>query len=173
MKKNVLIYGLVLGLIVSINMILLVNLFYSNPDFEGNEIVGYAAMIIIFSLVFFGVRNYRNKELGGVISFGKAFKAGALIALIGATMYVTTWLIYYYNFVPDFFEKYSAHVLRQTAAEGATAEVMAEKTKEMQSFAKMYENPFYVILFTYSEVLPVGLILALFSSLVLKRKVAK
>jgi len=173
MKKNVLIYGLVLGLIVSINMILLVNLFYSNPDFEGNEIVGYAAMIIIFSLVFFGVRNYRNKELGGVISFGKAFKAGALIALIGATMYVTTWLIYYYNFVPDFFEKYSAHVLRQAAAEGATAEVMAEKTKEMQSFAKMYENPFYVILFTYSEVLPVGLILALFSSLVLKRKVAK
>jgi hypothetical protein len=34
----------------------------------------------------------------------------------------------------------------------------------------MYENPLFVVLITYSEVLPVGLVVAFISSLILKRK---
>src|SRR5690606_11740459 len=98
MKKNVLIFGLVIGTILCANMIVMVNMMYSNPDFKGNDIVGYAAMVVLFSLIFFGVRNYRNKHLNGFISFGKAFKTGFLIALIGSTMYVVVWLFYYYLF---------------------------------------------------------------------------
>jgi len=168
MKRNILIFGLTLGTILSINMVYMVNLCYTNPDFKSNAVVGYAAMVVIFSLVFFGVRNHRDKELNGFISFGAAWKTGALIAFAGATMYVVVWLFYYYLFVPDYLDKYSAHVLREAALSGA-AELTA-KTKEMMHFKEMYKSPIFVVLITYAEVLPVGLIVALVSALILKKK---
>lgn len=166
MKKNVLIFGLVSGLIMSANMVIMIKLLYENPDFESNDLLGYAVMVVVFSLVFFGVRNYRNKELGSVISFGKAFKTGFLIALIASTIYVVTWLFYYYLFVPDFMDKYTTHVLQQCTSEAE----LAAKTAEMENFKEMYENPLFVVLITYSEALPVGLIVTLISALILKRK---
>lgn len=165
MKKNILIFGLILGIILCVNMVYMVNLCYTNPDFKSNEILGYAAMVVVFSFIFFGVRNYRNKQLGGLISFGKAFKTGFLIALAGSTMYVVVWLFYYYLFVPDFLDAYIPHVLKETPATD-----LAAKTKEMEDFKEMYKNPLFVILITYSEVFPVGLAVALVSALILKRK---
>lgn len=173
MRKNILIYGLIIGVIMTGNMIFMVNLFYSSPDFEGNAFLGYAAMIVVFSLIFFGVRNYRNKQNNGVITFGKAFKMGALIALIAATMYVIVWLFYYYLFVPDFIDVYIPHVLKEASRSGATAAEIAAKTTEMEEFREMYKSPFFVIIATYLEVLPLGLLIALISALILKRKTAK
>ena len=168
MKRNVLIFGVVLGSILCANMIYMVNLCYNDPNFKSNDLVGYAAMVVIFSLIFFGVRNYRNKQLGGTITFGEAFKTGAFIALTGATMYVVVWLFYYYLFVPDYLDKYIPLVLKETAQNSASE--LAAKTKEMENFKTMYKNPLFVILITYSEVLPVGLAVALISSLILKKK---
>ena len=74
-------------------------------------------------------------------------------------------LFYYYLFVPDFLDKYIPHVLKGVAASDLPA-----KTKEMENFKNMYKSPFFVILITYSEVLPVGLIVAFISALILKKK---
>ena len=82
MKKNILVFGLILGAILCTNTIIMMHRLVSNPNFEGNDVLGYAAMVVVFSLVYFGVRNYRNKQLDGIISFGKAFKIGALIVLV-------------------------------------------------------------------------------------------
>jgi hypothetical protein len=170
MKRNVLIFGLILGTILSINMGYMVNMVCNNPEMERNDVVGYAAMVVVFSLTFFGTRNYRNKQLGGVISLGRAFQTGALIALVGATLYVVTWLFYYYLFVPNFIDQYTAHVLREATREGATAAELAAKTEEMKQFKEMYKSPLFVVLITYIEVLPVGLVVAFVSALVLKRR---
>ncbi len=171
MKRNVLIFGLVLGSILAGHALYMVNIVYHNPSFEGNDVVGYAAMVIVFSLTFFGIWNYRNKDLGGVITLGKAFKTGALIALLGSTIYVVTWLFYYYLVVPDFVDKYAEHVVLMAEKHGAGATEIATKKQEMDDFKEMYKNPIFVVLISYMEVLPVGLIVAFVSSLVLKRKV--
>lgn len=165
MKKTVLIFGLIIGTILCVNMIIMVNMMYTHPDFKGNDLVGYAAMVVLFSLIFFGVRNYRNKTLDGSITFGKAFKTGALIALIGATIYVVVWLLYYYLFVPDFMEVYTNYVL-----ENCDKADLPAKREEMANFKTLYKNPFFVILITYSEVLPIGLVVALISAFILKNK---
>ncbi|UII34624.1 DUF4199 domain-containing protein [Fulvivirga ulvae] len=170
MKRNVLIFGLVLGAILAGNMVYMVNLAYNNPEFMSNELMGYAAMIIVFSLTFFGVKNYRDKQLNGVISFGKAFKMSALIALVGSTIYVVVWLFYYYIFVPDFIDKYITHVLHQAVADGATSADLEAKSAEMNQFKEMYKSPLFVVLISYTEVLPVGLVIAFISSLILKKK---
>jgi len=165
LKKIVLIFSLILGAILCVNMFIMVNMFYGNQDFKTNDVVGYAALVVVFSLIFFAVRNYRNKHLNGFISFGKAFKTGILVAFLASTLYVVVWLFYYYLFVPDFLDKYIAYVLKR-----APEAQLAAKTKEMESFREMYKSPFFVIIITYSEIFPIGLIVSLVSALILKRK---
>jgi Protein of unknown function (DUF4199) len=168
MKKTALIYGFIAGTILCINMIVLVGMMCSDPNFEGNAVVGYTIMVVTFSLIFFGVRNYRNKELDGVISFGKAFKVGFSIMLIAATFYVVTWVIGYYFFVPDFMDRYAEHMIADAARNGQDVAAMK---REMQGYQEMYKNPVFVVLMTYAEVVPVGLLVTLVSALILKRKV--
>ncbi len=164
MKKNVLTFGLILGLALTLNLFYTVNQCYNHPDFKGNDAIGYAAMIAVFSLIYVGIRNFRNKNSNGAITFGKAFKMGFLMVFLASSIYVLIWLFYYYLFVPDFLDKYIPHALKDVPQSE-----LATKTKEMASFKEMYKNPLFVVLTTYLEVLPVGLIIALISSILLKR----
>ena len=177
MQKNVIIYGLIAGTIVSTIMLLSINLIghdeASNIDLSTSMLIGYASMVIAFSLVFVGIRNYRNKYNGGVISFGMAFKVGILIVLVASTMYVVAWLINYFFFTPDFIERYSAQVIAELKAGGASQAEIDKEAKSMESFAKMYKNPFFNAMITYVEILPVGLVVTVISSLILKRRTPK
>lgn len=173
MKKNVFVFGSIAGLIVSVLMLWSIAACYQNADFEGSMLLGYASMLLAFSFVFVGVKNYRDKYNDGVISFGKAFKVGLFITLIASTCYVVAWLIAYYLFIPDFMDKYTAHVLKMAEKGGATAAQMQQQVKDMEGYKEMYRNPVWVILLTYTEILPVGLIVTLISAGILKRKVAK
>ena len=176
MKKNIIIYGLIAGIIVSILMLFSVNSIShreGNFDYNISLLIGYASMLLAFSLVFVGIRNYRDKYNDGAISFGKAFKIGIMIVLIASTMYVIAWLIDYFYFVPDYMEKYSAHMLDELKASGASQMEIDRQTKEMANLDVMLKNPFYNAMMTYMEILPVGLIVTLISSLILKRRSAK
>lgn len=176
MKRNILIYGLTSGLLVSIFMLISMNYIShckGNVDYDTSMLIGYASMLVAFSLVFVGIRNYRDKYNGGLISFGKAFKTGILIVLVGSTIYVAAWLIDYFFFIPDFMDKYSAHMLDELKTGGASQAEIDEKTLEMADFIQNYKNPFFAAMMTYAEILPAGVIVTLISSLILKRKTIK
>jgi hypothetical protein len=173
MKKNILIYGLTAGAVVSILMLSITNYIShceGSVDYDTSMFVGYAAMLMSFSLVFVGIRNYRNKYNLGLISFGKAFKIGILIVLIASTIYVISWLIAYFFFMPDFMDNFAINELNKLKAEGASQLEIEKKAKEMAEFATMYKNPFFNAMMTYVEILPVGIVVTLISSLILKRK---
>jgi len=170
MKRNVTIYGLILGTLLAGSTVFMMNKICSEPNFKSNDILGYAGMILIFSLIFFGIRNYRNNELDGVISLWEAFKIGALIAFIGSTIYVVIGLLYFYFFAPDFLDKYIEHVLYMASQNNATEAELAAKTTEMLEFKEMYKNPLFVIFISYMEVFPIGLIVSFISSLILRKK---
>jgi ethanolamine transporter EutH len=171
MKKIVIVCGLIAGGIVSAMMLITMAIYKSSGDFDNGMIYGYASMLLAFSLIFVGIKNYRDNYNNGIISFGKAFKIGILITLIASSIYVIVWLIDYYFFIPDFGEKYAAHMLEKLKVSGASEIEIAKQTKEMASFSTMYKNPFFNALMTYAEIIPVGLIITLISSLILKRKV--
>jgi len=173
MKKIVLVCGVISGLIVASLMIVSTALCCSNGNFDMGMVLGYASMILAFSLIFVGIKNYRDKYNNGIISFGKAFRIGLYITLIASTFYVVTWLIVYFFFMPDFAEKYGAHMIDKLKAGGASQLEINKQTKEMADFAVMYKNPFYNAMITYTEVLPVGLVVTLIGSLILKRKLKR
>ena len=165
MKKNILTYGLICGLIISVLMAVNLTICSKSGDFDNSILVGYASMIIAFSLLFVGIKNYRDKYNGGVISFSKAFKVGFFITLIASTIYVLVWLLEEHFFFPDFMEKYTAYEINKLQASGISATQLANKTKELEQAKEMYNNPVIKILMTYAEILPVGLVVTLISSL--------
>jgi len=170
MKKNVLIFGSIAGLILLIVLSTSIMACYKSGNFNGNMWLGYSSMLVAFSFIFIGIKNVRDKYDNGHITFGKAFTVGLLISLIASTFYVVTWLIEYYVFVPDFMDKYIAYVLNEAQKNGATAAELKAKKDEMATYIEMYKTPFGVIVLTYIEVLPIGLIISLIAAAILKRK---
>jgi hypothetical protein len=171
MKKTVLICGLIAGFISSSLFIGLMILGKTgDAHFKNGMIYGYTLMILAFSFIFVGTKITRDRDNGGVISFGKAFRVGLYITLIASTFYVIVWLIDYHFFVPDFMEKYSAGIIDQLKASGASAAEIAKETTKMATLTEMYKNPLFIMLMTYIEILPVGLLVSVISALLLKKK---
>jgi hypothetical protein len=171
MQKIVLRYGLASGAILAV--LTSVNLILSRRETLGlghSEILGYSVMVLSFLLVFFGIRSYRETVAGGTIGFGKAFQVGILISLITCAIYVIGWEIAYFNFIPDFLDQYSAHVIAKMRSTGASEAAIREKTTQMAELAKHYKNPLFNSAVTFLEVFPVGLVMTLISAAILRRK---
>jgi ethanolamine transporter EutH len=169
MKRIVTICGLIAGVIVSIFMVSSIAVCYNKESFEGNMLLGYASMLLAFSLVFVGIKNYRDKHNGGFVTFGKAFTIGLYISLIASTVYMIVWLFDYYFFIPDFMEKFTASTIKKLQEDGVSGPELESQIAEMGTYKELYKNPMGVILLTYMEILPVGLVVSLISALILKR----
>lgn len=170
MKKTVWVFGSIAGLIFIIWMATIYTACYNSSSMEANMWMGYGCMVVAFSFIFVGIKNFRDKYNNGAITFGKAFRVGLYIALIGSSAYVLAWLVDFYVFMPDFMDKYVAHELLRLRNHGATMAQIAEKKAQMQTYASMYKSPLGVIALTYLEVLPVGLVINLIAALILMRK---
>jgi hypothetical protein len=168
MKKIVWTFGLISGAIMAVFMAVTVPFI----DDHGSKglIVGYTGMVAAFLLVYFGVRSYRENVLGGTISFGRAFSAGILIVAISSICYVATWEVIYYKFMPDFYAKYGQSMVERARASGKSEAEVAQVRAEMDTMVKRVENPLFVTVMTFIEPFPVGLVIALVSAGVLRRK---
>ena len=167
MKKTILTFGLISGALISLMMTLTVPF----QDKLGHSyVIGYATIVLSLLLSFFGIRSYRDNVGKGQITFGKAFAVGISITIISCLRYVLTWEIIYYNFMPDFMDKYSAHIIQKMQASGATAAAIQQKTVELDKLKVMYKNPLVNMAMTFIEPFPVGLVITLISAAVLRRK---
>ncbi|MFQ5708527.1 MAG: DUF4199 domain-containing protein [bacterium] len=86
MRRIVLIFGSISGLVLVLMMFLTTPLFGKNVDYDKAEWLGYISMIVALSTIFIGIKSYRDKESAGKINFGKAFPVGLLISLISAAI---------------------------------------------------------------------------------------
>lgn len=169
MRKIVLTFGLIAGAIMSVMMLVTIP-FQDQIGFDKGAIIGYTTMVLAFLMVFFGVKSYRDNVAGGSVSFGRAFQVGILITLVACICYVVTWQVVYYQFAPDFIDKYTAYALEQARTSGATDVQIATQKKEIAEFMELYKNPFVNIAFTFIEPLPVGVVFTLVTAGVLSRK---
>lgn len=172
MKKTVLTFGLIGGVIISVLMSATVP-FAHKIGLEKGMILGYTTMVCAFLLVYFGIRSYRENVGGGNISFGRAFTVGILIALIVCLCYVVTWEIIYRFFMPDFLDTYINASIEKMKAAGEAQQVIDAKLKEMNDMKVWYAKPFHRAAMTMMEPLPVGLVMTLISSAILRKKSPK
>jgi hypothetical protein len=169
MRKVVLKYGLLAGIIIAILMVVTFSLFNNETgDFSMSYVVGYATMIVSLSMIFFAIKSYRDNYLGGTITFSRGFLVGVYVSLIASILYVISWKIYSSIAMPDFWDKYAKHSLDALTKSGASASEIAAKTKELESYKNM--NPVEEWLMTFAEIFPVGLLISAISALILRRK---
>ncbi len=169
MKKIVLTFGLIAGLIISVLMggsLLIADKLGSYHSM----LLGYTIMVASFLLIYFGIRSYRDNNLAGQISFGRAFACGTLITLITCVCYVAMWEVLYFNFIPHFMDSYFAAQIHQVQAAGLDPATTAAKISAIQHSQQLYQNPFVNMAYTFMEPLPVGLIITLISAAVLRRR---
>ena len=169
MKKTVLTFGLISGLMISVLMG--GSLVLANKIGSGHSMVlGYTMMVASFLLIYFGIRSYRDNNLGGQISFGRAFACGILIALITCICYVAMWEILYFNFMPHFMNSYWAAQIRKVQSSGLDPATTAAQVAAIEHSQQLYQNPLVNIAYTFMEPLPVGLLITLLSAAILRRK---
>jgi hypothetical protein len=168
MKRIVLVFGLISGALMAIFMFASMP-FVDRIGMDRMIFVGYTGIVLAFMLVFFGIRSYRDNIGGGAVTFGRAFMIGILITLISSVCYVIAWQIFYHTFMPDFFEKYSTHVIEKARASGATPEAIQAQTQEMDQMKQLVKNPLFHNLFVFLEPFPVGLVITLISAIILRK----
>jgi hypothetical protein len=169
MKKTILTFGLISGAISSLMMVATVP-FPDRIGFDKGAVIGYTSIVLSFLLVFFGIRSYRDNAGNGQITFSKAFAVGISITVISCICYVVTWEILYYNFLPDFMDKYGAHMIEKAKASGASAAAVQAQVEQVKKYKEMYANPLINAAMTFIEPFPIGLVITLISAAVLRRK---
>ena len=170
MKKAVLVFGLLSGLIMSVLMgcsLLLADKIGSNHSL----VLGYTIMVASFLLIYFGIRSYRDNNLAGQISFGRALACGILITLISTVCYVVMWEVLYFNFMPHFMDSYFAAQIHKVQSAGLDPATTAAQVSAIQRSQQLYQNPFVNMAYTFMEPFPVGLIITLVSAAILRHKV--
>jgi hypothetical protein len=169
MKKTVLTFGLISGLIMSILMggsLLLADKIGSSHSM----LLGYTIMVASFLLIYFGIRSYRDNTLACQISFGRAFACGILITIISSVCYVVMWEVLYFNFMPHFMDSYFAAQIHKVQSAGFDAATTAAQVAAIQHSQQLYQNPLVNMAYTLMEPLPVGLLMTLISAALLRRK---
>jgi hypothetical protein len=133
-----------------------------------SHVTGYLIMLLALSLVFFGVKRLRDRELGGVIRFIPALLAGLGISAVASVIYVIGWEITLAVTDFAFIDSYSTAAVEAARAKGASAADVAAVTTQMDEFRLQYANPLFRLPVTFIEIFPVGVLISLISAALLR-----
>lgn len=141
-------------------------------DYKRAEVIGYLSMFFSLSLMYFGIKRYRDQDLGGGITFVQAFKAGLLITLVAAIAFgIYSWLLVGY-WHPEFTEDYFTYMIENAQSSMTEAE-FAVHLEKMEAQKAMFENPVIQGAVMAATILLIGLIVSIVMSLILKRNPAQ
>lgn len=167
MNRIILLFGIAAGLIVAVPMdLLLANA--GSVHGATSLLTGYLLMVLALSLVFFGVKRLRDRELGGAIRFVPALLAGLGISAVASVIYVIGWEITLAVTDFAFVDTYSTAAVEAARAKGASAADVAAVIAQMDEFRRQYANPLIRLSFTFVEIFPVGLLISLISAALLR-----
>lgn len=173
MRKVSLTFGLLAGAIVSAFLVVTIALWVNTGKIIDFALVGYATMVIALSMVFFGIKSYRDNYQGGKIRYWKGFQVGLLITLIASLMYTLTWETYVQvspGSSQAFVDYYVKCEIDKLKGKGVSAAEIDEKVKQLDGIKEMYRNPALRFGMTLMEILPVGVIITLISAAILRKK---
>jgi hypothetical protein len=168
MKQVVIRYGILAGLIVGIPMSLYMISIPADTKTLPSMLLTYIVMLVALSMVFVGVRQYRDKTLGGVIRFVPALLVGLGISVVAGLLYACAWEISLVFMKWDFSAYYANAMVEQARASGADEQGIAAAAERAADFTQMYANPLIRFPMTFLEIFPVGILVSLISAALLR-----
>lgn len=173
MGKTVLKFGLLTGVIMAcLQGIILAFCHRGYITFDNTSVVGFAGMLVVFSVIFFGIRSYRDDQGNGSITFWKAMQIGLLITLVASVIHAVGWQVYNIldpDFKEFFIQKYTDYQLSNMSDPNSPEASKAIK-QQMEMMRGIYANPILDIAVSVMSVLPSGIFVTLVSAFILRRK---
>jgi hypothetical protein len=169
MKKTVLVYGLISGVLTSALMFAATP-FVLSKELGTADLIGYSSMVLMGLIIFFGVRSYRQSAGQGKMTFRRGFLVGLGITLVSGALYVAAFQLLYYRLHPGIGQVYGECMVERARRSGATPAELRETADRAERFMALYENPWSNVALTLLEPLSVGLVLTTLSAAVLRRR---
>jgi hypothetical protein len=171
MRRTILIFGTIAGLILAIPLLALMIAIGGEPSagfFRNGQLFGYTTMLIALSTVFVAIKRQRDVDGGGVIRFWPAFGLGLAISAVAGLIYAVAWEIALAMTGGDFIGAYAEYLVAEERSKGASPTTLARLTADMNAFRESYANPLVRIPLTFVELFPVGLLVSLVSAALLR-----
>jgi len=163
--KHALLYGLYTGIALIITTLLFYVL-----DLYAEKWVGYFGYAILLGGIIMGTLSYRNKYLGGFITYGQSVSTGFLTGLFAAILSS----IFTFIFVSVIGDDYLQTIM-ETAEESMISRDPDMSDEELDLAMKMTErmmNPTWISILAFLGYTVLSLVFALIASIFIKKDVS-
>jgi hypothetical protein len=168
MKKTVFRYGsisfLALCALGLINYLAIIKI----PNFNG-AIGGYICILLSSIFIYFGIKQFRDQENGGFVSYKQAFLVGILIVIFPSLANGIYNVIYVKFIDPGFIDKYYDLAIQNMKIE-LPPDQFQVKLKSLESERIIFKNPYLQFFMMFLTVFFIGAVVTAISSLVLCKK---
>jgi hypothetical protein len=161
MMKHVMTYGAILGLILVVYSVLL---YITGLTF--NKVLGYAQYVVLFAGLYLGTKSYRDKSMGGFITYGQALGLGVLISLFVGIIAVFFSYVMMRFIDPGLVDKYMVIMEEQFENSRFIPDDQVEMAleKARKNMTAVWTVPIGILTFTFF-----GFIISLITSAILKK----
>ena len=160
MKKIVLKYGIIGGVVSSILGTLNWLLVAHSVGVEGSQTVGYISITLSLLCIPFGVRYFRDKLNNETVSFGQAFKIGLGITVMAAIV-MAIHSVLFFTFQKEEFLKWQRKDLSQVE--------LTAFNEQLAQIPEFIYTPCFQGIVMFLMVFLIGAVVNLISSLLLKK----
>lgn len=161
--KHSIIYGVYLGV-----ALIIVALIFYILGFYGEQWTGYVSYVVMLAGVVFASITYRNKYLGGLITYGQSFSAGFLTGLFAAI--ITS--IFSFVFITYLGEEYLAtqlEIAEETILE-SRPDISDDELDMALNITKNMMKPWWLSMIVFLSSAFFSLIFALIASIFIKKE---
>ncbi len=127
------------------------------------QLLGYVILIIF---IIFGIKSYRDNDLGGYISYGKSLGTGVLISICGGLISGIFSIVFFKYIAPDMIQKIIESAQQKMADKG-----MSEEQVQMAiSYTEKFMSPMWLFIWSIVGAALAGLIFSLLISIFMKKE---
>lgn len=157
-------------------VLIVINLFTeavlgSDPEnFQIGEVIGYAAIVLSMSLIYFSIRRCRDRIYGGAIGFGRAIVVGLATDLVASVLYGAFMIYYFKSWSPQFLGEYLEYYRGRIRDSGLPAEEIARQLSDLDGSVDFLLDPYLQAGVMFATVFVIGAFISLVSALLVRRR---
>lgn len=162
-------YGLIAGLIlVAVGLVIhlagIVD--YSNQSSGGNWVANIANWGVMIAAIVMAVKYHRDEELGGHITFGRAFYVGFIVTLLIAVI-TLVWSYVFFGFIESGLLTEMTEMTREQMIEEQG--LSEEQVEQAMSYTAMFFTPGGMALMAGIGTIFIGLVISLIAGGIMKK----
>ena len=165
--KSITVNGLTHGALTGVVMIIYSLILYV-ADLHMHKYLPMITFLLLIAGLIYGTIEYRNKVLGGLIPYGKAFGASFMIALFAVFLYAIYSYVFYQFIAPD-----AILDLVDQAREkimNSNPDISEEKLEAALNMQSAFFKPIWIAVMSFIVQLVISAVVALITSAFIKKE---